>query len=52
MAKHSEAIQGTEKEFLDEFQKLCYSRSSWQVCRICVYSKYDYKSFDGACTVP
>ena len=31
MAKHSEAIQGTEKEFLDEFQKLCYSRSSWQV---------------------
>lgn len=31
MAKHSETIQGTEKEFLDEFQKLCYSRSSWQV---------------------
>lgn len=24
-------IQGTEKEFLDEFKKLCYSRSSWQV---------------------
>lgn len=24
-------IQGTEKEFLDEFQKLCYSRSAWQV---------------------
>ena len=21
-------IQGTEKEFLDEFQKLCYSRST------------------------
>ena len=31
MAKQSEAIQGTEKEFLDEFHKLCYSRSSWQV---------------------
>ena len=24
-------IQGTEKEFLDELKKLCYSRSSWQV---------------------
>lgn len=31
MAKQSEAIQGTEKEFLDEFHKLCYSRSPWQV---------------------
>lgn len=29
--KQSEAIQGTEKEFLDVFQQLCYSRSSWQV---------------------
>lgn len=31
MAKHSEVIQGTEKEFLDIFKQLCYSRSSWQV---------------------
>lgn len=31
MVKQSEAIQGTEKEFLNEFHKLCYSRSSWQV---------------------
>lgn len=30
-AKQSEVIQGTEKEFLDDFKKLCYSRSSWQV---------------------
>lgn len=30
-AKNSEIIHGTEKEFLDDFQKLCYSRSSWQV---------------------
>lgn len=29
--KHSEVIQGTEKEFLSVFDKLCYSRSSWQV---------------------
>jgi len=28
--KQSEAIQGTEKEFLDIFRTLCYSRSSWQ----------------------
>lgn len=28
MVKQSEAIQGTEKEFLNEFHKLCYSRSS------------------------
>ncbi len=27
----SEIIQGTEKEFLDDFHHLCYSRSSWQV---------------------
>lgn len=31
MVKHSEVIQGTEKEFLDVFKRLCYSRSSWQV---------------------
>lgn len=31
MVKQSEVIQGTEKEFLNEFRKLCYSRSSWQV---------------------
>lgn len=30
-AKRSEVIQGTEKEFLDVFNRLCYSRSSWQV---------------------
>ena len=30
-AKKSEVIQGTEKEFLDAFKQLCYSRSSWQV---------------------
>lgn len=29
--KQNEEIVGTEKEFLDEFQKLCYSRSGWQV---------------------
>lgn len=29
--KQSEIIQGTEKEFLDIFQRLCYSRSSWEV---------------------
>lgn len=29
--KQSEAIQGTEKEFLSVFNQLCYSRSSWQV---------------------
>jgi type I restriction-modification system DNA methylase subunit len=29
--KRSEEIQGTEKEFLDLFNQLCYSRSSWQV---------------------
>ena len=31
MAKQSEVIRGTEKEFLDVFNKLCYSRNSWQV---------------------
>ena len=30
-AKKSEIIQGTEKEFLDAFKQLTYSRSSWQV---------------------
>ncbi len=30
-AKRSEIIQGTEKEFLDVFSRLCCSRSSWQV---------------------
>lgn len=29
--KQSEIIQGTEKEFLDVFKQLCYSRSSWEV---------------------
>ena len=29
--KHSSVITGTEKEFLDIFRRLCYSRSSWQV---------------------
>lgn len=29
--KKSEMIQGTEKEFLNVFHELCYSRSSWQV---------------------
>lgn len=31
MKKADEAIKGTEKEFLDIFRTLCYSRSSWQV---------------------
>lgn len=26
-----EKISGTEKEFIDVFKKMCYSRSSWQV---------------------
>lgn len=30
-AKPSEIMQGTEKEFLDVFNRLCYSRGSWQV---------------------
>ena len=30
-AKRSEIIQGTEKEFLNVFNRLCYSRSSWKV---------------------
>lgn len=29
--KCREMIQGTEKEFLDVFKQLCYSRHSWQV---------------------
>ena len=29
--KHQGTMRGDEKEFLDLFQKLCYSRSSWQV---------------------
>ena len=29
--KSSEVIIGMEKEFLDEFQKLCYSRNGWEV---------------------
>lgn len=29
--RRSEIMQGTEKEFLDVFKQLCYSRSSWQV---------------------
>lgn len=31
MAKRSEILQGTEKEFMEIFKQLCYSRSSWQV---------------------
>ena len=31
MAKRSEILQGSEKEFMDIFRQLCYSRSSWQV---------------------
>lgn len=31
MAKQSEVLQGTEKEFMEVFKQLCYSRSSWQV---------------------
>ncbi len=30
-ARRSEIIQGTEKEFMDAFARLCYSRSAWQV---------------------
>lgn len=30
-AEEKESLQGTEKEFLDIFRTLCYSRSSWQV---------------------
>lgn len=30
-AKPSEIIRGTEKEFMDVFGRLCYSRSAWQV---------------------
>lgn len=30
-ARKSEVIQGTEKEFLDVFNRLCRSRSPWQV---------------------
>lgn len=29
--QHNEVVQGTEKEFLDVFKQLCYSRSAWQV---------------------
>lgn len=31
MKKLNEEIQGTEKEFLDIFSSLCYSRNAWQV---------------------
>lgn len=31
MAKRSEVLQGTEKEFMEVFNQMCYSRSSWQV---------------------
>lgn len=31
MAKRSVALQGTEKEFMDIFKQMCYSRSSWEV---------------------
>lgn len=29
--KYQGTLQGSEKEFLDLFQKLCYSRSAWEV---------------------
>ncbi len=29
--KHQGTLQGSEKEFLDLFQKLCYSRNAWEV---------------------
>lgn len=29
--KYQETLQGTEKEFLEVFNKLCYSRNAWQV---------------------
>ncbi len=29
--KRNEIIQGTEKEFMDVFGRLCYSRNSWEV---------------------
>lgn len=29
--KKSEVIEGTEREFLDIFKTLCYSRMPWQV---------------------
>lgn len=31
MKRKIEQIEGTEKEFLDVFKRLCYSRSPWQV---------------------
>lgn len=31
MKRKSEQIEGTEKEFLEVFSRLCYSRSPWQV---------------------
>lgn len=31
MGKNQEEIKGTEKDFLDIFRTLCYSRSAWQV---------------------
>lgn len=31
MRRKSEQINGTEKEFMDVFNRFCYSRSSWQV---------------------
>lgn len=31
MAKQVEQLKGTEKEFLEVFKKLCYSRNSWEV---------------------
>lgn len=47
------SIQGTEKEFMTEFQKLCQTRSSWQVwadlmtCIACAISnKADPEHFD------
>ena len=40
-------LEGTEMCIRDR-----HTAFTFGVCRICVYSKYDYKSFDGACTVP
>lgn len=31
MKKRRQVLQGTEKEFLDVFRGLCYSRSAWEV---------------------
>lgn len=30
MKKRSQVLQGMEKEFLDVFRGLCYSRNAWE----------------------